>query len=43
MKDIVEDAADVVGELWAEYKSGGSREIRERLILHYSPLVKFVV
>ena len=38
----MEDAADVIGDLWADYKSNGSREIRERLILHYSPLVKFV-
>jgi RNA polymerase sigma factor FliA len=42
VKEIVEDVADVIGELWADYKSNGSRDIRERLILHYSPLVKFV-
>ena len=28
--------------LWDEYKSSGSAEARERLILHYAPLVKFV-
>lgn len=30
------------GKLWAEYKQQGSQEARERLILHYSPLVKYV-
>ena len=29
-------------ELWTDYKSDGTRDARERLILHYSPLVKFV-
>jgi RNA polymerase sigma factor for flagellar operon FliA len=29
-------------ELWAAYKSTGSREARDRLILRYSPLVKYV-
>ena len=33
---------DVVTELWEEYKAQGTGEARERLILHYSPLVKFV-
>ena len=31
-----------IAEIWAEYKEGGTREARERLILHYAPLVKFV-
>jgi RNA polymerase sigma factor FliA len=34
-----------VGEiagLWREYKAVGGSEARERLILHYSPIVKFV-
>ena len=39
-------AADVasatIDALWQEYKDGGTRDARERLILHYSPLVKFV-
>ena len=34
------DAA--VAELWRDYKSSGDMALRERLILHYSPLVKFV-
>ena len=34
--------AAVVAELWGDYKSNGAKEVRERLILHYSPLVKFV-
>jgi len=33
---------DVVAQLWGEYKSDAAPEVRERLILHYSPLVKFV-
>ena len=28
--------------LWDEFKATGSTEIRERLILHYAPLVKYV-
>ena len=28
--------------LWDEFKATGSSEIRERLILHYAPLVKYV-
>jgi RNA polymerase sigma factor FliA len=35
-------APDVVARLWDEYKSRGTTQARERLILHYSPLVKFV-
>jgi RNA polymerase sigma factor for flagellar operon FliA len=31
-----------IEELWHEYKTDHDREIRDRLILHYSPLVKFV-
>ncbi len=29
-------------ELWVEYKRTAAPELRERLILHYSPLVKYV-
>jgi len=36
------EAAEMVAELWRDYKEGGTKEARERLILHYSPLVKFV-
>jgi RNA polymerase sigma factor for flagellar operon FliA len=35
-------AAEAVAELWREYKDGSAPDARERLILHYSPLVKFV-
>ena len=44
MPDAVSDTdvAAVVTELWTEYKRNGTHETRERLILHYSPLVKFV-
>ncbi len=33
---------DVVASLWAEYKTTGAEQARERLILNYAPLVKFV-
>ncbi|GMU78352.1 MAG: RNA polymerase sigma factor WhiG [Acidimicrobiia bacterium] len=33
---------DVVARLWREYKAEAAGDARERLILHYSPLVKFV-
>jgi RNA polymerase sigma factor FliA len=32
----------LVNGLWADYKDAGTEAARERLILHYSPLVKFV-
>src|SRR4051812_21073693 len=34
------DAA--IAELWAEFKDTADQRLRERLILHYSPLVKYV-
>jgi len=33
---------DLIAELWDEYKAHATGDARERLILHYSPLVKFV-
>ena len=36
------DAAAETDRLWASYKSAGGREVRDALILHYSPLVKYV-
>jgi len=33
---------DPVAELWGEYKRQHTSDARERLILHYAPLVKFV-
>jgi RNA polymerase sigma factor FliA len=38
-EDEVTFSAD---ELWADYKSTGSRELRDKLIVRYSPLVKYV-
>jgi RNA polymerase sigma factor FliA len=43
--DVKPDPAAVdaaIAELWREFKAGGSPQLRERLILHYSPLVKYV-
>ncbi len=42
MTPVSVDRVETVDELWAAYKSGGERSTRDRLILHYSPLVKFV-
>jgi RNA polymerase sigma factor for flagellar operon FliA len=36
------EAEDSVTSAWDEYKETGSRAARDRLILHYSPLVKYV-
>ena len=36
------EARSEVERLWASYKEAGSREVRDQLILHYSPLVKYV-
>jgi RNA polymerase sigma factor for flagellar operon FliA len=36
------DAESDIDRLWRSYKDRGAREVRDRLILHYSPLVKYV-
>lgn len=35
------DANDL-GELWVEFKEQGSKRAKDRLLIHYAPLVKFV-
>ncbi|SOD64607.1 RNA polymerase, sigma 28 subunit, SigD/FliA/WhiG [Streptomyces zhaozhouensis] len=35
-------APSALDELWRAYKSSGDERLREQLILHYSPLVKYV-
>jgi RNA polymerase sigma factor FliA len=35
-------AEDALRALWRDFKSSGDSRLRERLILHYSPLVKYV-
>lgn len=40
--DRVDDGNQIVAELWSDYKAEGTRDSRDRLILHYAPLVKFV-
>ena len=40
-----EERAEIEGaiaELWRQFKASGEERLRERLILHYSPLVKYV-
>jgi RNA polymerase sigma factor for flagellar operon FliA len=39
---IKQNAEAALRELWQEFKSTGESRLRERLILHYSPLVKYV-
>jgi RNA polymerase sigma factor for flagellar operon FliA len=39
---LAADAAADVERLWSSYKEGSTREVRDQLILHYSPLVKYV-
>ena len=34
--------ADAITELWSSYRADPTRDLRDRLILHYSPLVKYV-
>lgn len=38
----VQPAEQPLDALWAEFKATGDQRLRERLILHYSPLVKYV-
>ncbi|MBV9869422.1 MAG: RNA polymerase sigma factor WhiG [Frankiaceae bacterium] len=43
--DLAPDPASVeaaLAELWRDFKKTGATQLRERLILHYSPLVKYV-
>jgi RNA polymerase sigma factor FliA len=43
--EAAEQKAEVdsaIAALWREYKDTGGEHLRERLILHYSPLVKYV-
>ncbi len=37
-----DDANSAITELWSDYKANGAPDARERLIIHYAPLVKFV-
>jgi RNA polymerase sigma factor for flagellar operon FliA len=41
-QDAADAAAEALRELWLEFKETGDKSLRERLILHYSPLVKYV-
>ena len=36
------ESADALRRLWEDFKATGDQHLRERLILHYSPLVKYV-
>ncbi len=38
----LENELDEVDRLWSEYKRSGDRDVRDQLIVRYSPLVKFV-
>src|SRR3954451_121791 len=39
---VDQDDTGAIQQLWADYKASGSRDARDRLIVHYSPLVKYV-
>lgn len=39
---MADQQTDDVERLWADYKSHGDRAVRDELIVHYSPLVKYV-
>jgi RNA polymerase sigma factor for flagellar operon FliA len=39
---VPDDANAAITELWSDYKANGAPDARERLIIHYAPLVKFV-
>ena len=39
--DVNDDGAELE-RLWADYKASANVELRDRLIVHYSPLVKYV-
>ncbi|GAA4359420.1 RNA polymerase sigma factor WhiG [Angustibacter luteus] len=41
-EDVVAANAAAIAELWRQYKADGDPAVREKLILHYSPLVKYV-
>ena len=38
----IEEDITGIAQLWADYKALRTREARDRLIVHYSPLVKYV-
>jgi len=38
----VQEAASDIDRLWSSYKSESTRDLRDQLIVHYSPLVKYV-
>jgi RNA polymerase sigma factor for flagellar operon FliA len=39
---VTELASADIDRLWSQYKDSGSRRARDQLIVHYSPLVKYV-
>jgi RNA polymerase sigma factor for flagellar operon FliA len=39
---VTEPASADIDRLWTSYKSSGSQRARDQLIVHYSPLVKYV-
>jgi RNA polymerase sigma factor for flagellar operon FliA len=41
-RSSVDEQARAVDQLWRNYKGSEAREDRDRLIVHYSPLVKYV-
>ncbi len=42
MKKKKKELDPTIEKLWKEYKKTDSQKIRDKLILHYAPLVKYV-
>jgi RNA polymerase sigma factor for flagellar operon FliA len=39
---VEQDVIAKIDDLWSEYKTNASQQVRDQLIVHYSPLVKYV-
>ena len=42
LDEVGEDTDVLLAELWNDYVAGRDPALRDRLILHYAPLVKYV-
>ncbi len=41
-QQLNEESAERLAQLWRDYKQDGDPDLRDQLIIHYSPLVKYV-
>jgi RNA polymerase sigma factor FliA len=42
LRGLMADDSSEIDRLWGRYKANGERAVRDELIVHYSPLVKYV-